>query len=367
MHARQTFNRFSLAQRAEHILLVGSFSLLGLTGIPQKYAGSPLAEFVINLLGGIEGIRNIHHIAALVFMLEIIYHAVVIGYKIFVRHTEMTMLPGLRDITDGLDVLRYNLGLAKSRPKLPRYSFEEKVEYWAMMWGAVVMGLTGFMLWNPISVTRFLPGEIIPTAKAAHGAEAVLAVLAILIWHLYSVHIKTFNKSIFTGKLTAHQMAEEHGEELERMQRGDLRPLPPEPVLRKRERVYLPVALVITIIGVAFVAWFATFEQTAIATLPSPVTQVPAFAPLPSTPVPTPVGGINNRTIGAAIKHTVRHGEVRYMPRPEGHSARAGRSCRSPDRVVSGVPPARARRGRGVRRRPGRRQGDSAQHHRGGL
>ncbi len=334
-HAPHTYIRFQLAQRLEHILLIGSFSTLALTGLPQKYAGNAIAEAAIALVGGIENIRSIHHIAAFIFMLEIVYHAVVIGYKIFVRHTEMTMLPGLRDLTDVVDVLRYNLGLAKSRPKLPRYSFEEKAEYWAMMWGSVVMAITGFMLWNPISTTKLLPGEIIPAAKAAHGAEAVLAVLAILVWHFYGVHLKTFNKSIFTGKLTAHQMMEEHGEELERLLRGDVRPLPPESVRRKRERIFIPVALVATIVGVAFIAWFATFEKTAIATLPSPMIQVPAFTPFTPTPVPTPVGGINNAVIGVAIKHAVAgmekcdtcHGPKGVKPAPADHADRPVESC----------------------------------------
>ena len=86
-------------------------------------------------------------------------------------------------------------------PQEARYTFGEKVEYWSVVWGTVIMAVTGFMMWNPISTLRFLPGEAIPAAKAAHGGEAVLAVLAIIIWHFYHVHIKTFNKSMFTGKL----------------------------------------------------------------------------------------------------------------------------------------------------------------------
>ena len=97
------------------------------------------------------------------------------------------------------------------------------------------------MLWNPISRRELLPGQFIPAAKAAHGAEAILAVLAILVWHFYNVHIKTFNKSMFTGKMTRHQMEEEHGEELERLAAGEARPAASPEGMRRRERIFVPV------------------------------------------------------------------------------------------------------------------------------
>ncbi len=223
-HRQETYYvRFPLAQRAEHLLLLLSFGTLGFTGLIQKYSGNALAGGLIGLLGGIEMVRILHHIAAIVMGLQTVYHVILLIYKVFVRRVEMTMLPGLRDAIDALDAVRFNLGLAKDRPQLPRYSFEEKVEYWAMIWGTIVMGLTGFMLWNPVVTTKLLPGEIIPAAKAAHGGEAVLAVLAILVWHFYNVHIKTFNKSMFTGKLTQHQMEHEHGGELTQLVAGKAR------------------------------------------------------------------------------------------------------------------------------------------------
>ena len=155
--------------------------------------------------------RIIHRIAAVGIVVQSVYHVLVLGYKIWVRRIEMTMLPGLKDVTDAVDLVRYNLGLTKEHPKMPRYNFGEKVEYWAMVWGTVIMAITGFMLWNPIAATRLLPGQAIPAAKAAHGAEAILAVLAILIWHFYNVHLKSLNKSMFNGKMAHHQMEEEHG------------------------------------------------------------------------------------------------------------------------------------------------------------
>jgi formate dehydrogenase gamma subunit len=332
---QKSYVRFPVAQRIEHIILLVSFFLLGLTGLVQKFAGSPIAESLIQLLGGVENVRVIHHASAIVFALLSIYHVIELLYKMYVRRVELTMLPGLRDVTDALDVVRYNLGLTKEHPKLPRYNFAEKAEYWALVWGGIVMGLTGFILWNPIAVAKILPGQVIPAAKAAHGLEAILAVLAIFIWHFYSVHVKLFNRSMFNGKMTRKQMEEEHGEELERLERGDLRPAPPPEVIRRRERIFIPFALIATIVMVGILFLLVTAETTAISTVPPAVTNVPVFSPLTPTPVATPVGGVDNTKVGAAMKHEIVgkeqcltcHGPKGISPMPSNHEGRPQESC----------------------------------------
>jgi hypothetical protein len=177
-----------------------------------------------------------------------------------------------------------------------------------------------------------LPGQFIPAAKAAHGAEAILAVLAILVWHIYNVHIKMFNKSMFTGKMTRHQMEEEHAEELARLAAGEVRPAPSPEAIRRRERIFVPVAVVGALIAV-FVLYLATsYETTAIATVP-PATAGPVFVPLTPTPAPSPTGGI--QVIGAPIPHPVEgqeqcdtcHGPDGMKPQPEDHEGRPVESC----------------------------------------
>jgi cytochrome b subunit of formate dehydrogenase/mono/diheme cytochrome c family protein len=266
---QNTFVRFPLAQRIEHILLLISFSTLGLTGLIQKFITVNISLWIIDLLGGISTVRIIHRVAATIFLLEIIYHFVVMGYKLFVQRVEMTMLPGIKDVKDGVQAIGYNIGKSKSRPKLGRFTFDEKVEYWAMMWGNLVMIVTGYMLWNPIKTTNVLPGVFIPAAKAAHGWEAVLAVLAILIWHMYHVHLRHFNKSIFTGKLSRHEMESEHALELEKIEAGTGKVLPPPDVIKKRRRIYFPLAAIISLAGLAGVYFFVTIEKTAISAIPT--------------------------------------------------------------------------------------------------
>jgi cytochrome b subunit of formate dehydrogenase len=263
-----------------------SFATLGMTGLVQKFSEVPLSIWFITLLGGIEMVRIIHRIASIGLMLGTIYHLGTAGYKYYVKRSRITMLPSFNDVKAAWGIFLYNLKMKKSKPQQGRYTFDEKFEYWAFVWGTAVMGLTGFMLWNPISTARFLPGIAIPAAKAAHSGEALLAVLAIIVWHFYNVHIKHLNKSMFTGYLTEHEMLEEHPLELADIKAG-ISEIPQDPQeVAKRKRIFFPVYTFIAAIMLVGVYFFVAGEETAIATVP-PAEEVVVFAPLTPTPLPT--------------------------------------------------------------------------------
>ena len=207
--------RFTLSQRIEHLVLLVSFTGLALTGLPQRYATTLLGDLTLRLLGGIETARQIHHLFALVFGIESIYHVVAYLYGLFMYRRVGAMWPSTDDLRHFITMIRFNLGLTDQRPRFGRYTFEEKAEYWALVWGTLLMGLTGLMQWFPTVTTKVLPGVAIPVARAVHSWEAVLAVLAILTWHFYHTVIKHFNKSIFTGYMTEEEMRHEHPAELE--------------------------------------------------------------------------------------------------------------------------------------------------------
>jgi cytochrome b subunit of formate dehydrogenase len=280
--------RFGISYRVEHLLLILSFGILAVTGLAQKFSTVGVSLWFMGVLGGVETVRIVHRVAAGIMGLETVYHLGVVGYRLFVRRSRLTMMPGLEDGRAALQAVLHNLGLSRSRPMEGRYTFAEKAEYWALIWGTVIMGITGFVLWNPIATARILPGEFIPAAKAAHGGEAVLAVLAILVWHFYHVHVKMFNKSAFTGSLTEKEMAHEHPLELADIVAGTAeRRVDPQGVAR-RQRVFIPIYGVLTIVMVAGLAYFLTFEETALATV-SPMEDVEAYVPLTPTPFPTPL------------------------------------------------------------------------------
>ena len=282
------YERFPLARRIEHFTMLLSFTTLALTGLPQKFPATSPSIFVVNLFGGIENLRVIHHTAAVIMMLGTIWHLMVFGYMAYVRHTRLSMLPSLQDVKDGIQALLYNLGFAKSFPQMGRYTFEEKMEYWAFVWGTAVMVVTGFMMWNPLATVKILhAGEIIPAAKAAHGGEAVLAVLAIIVWHIYGVHIKRLNKSMFTGKMSEQDMLHEHPLELADIKAGIVE-RPVEPVaLRKRQRAYFPIAAVITVVMLGGLYGFVNAEKTALTTVERQIPTIVIYVPQTATPAPT--------------------------------------------------------------------------------
>ena len=215
----RTYERFTRADRIQHAVMVVSFLVLAVTGLPQKFIflNNRFLDSVIEALGGIETVRVIHRLAALALMVVTGYHALDVAHRVLVRRVPLFMMPRYQDVLDALQSVRFNLGLAKERPRMDRYTWEEKVEYWSLIWGTLVMIATGFMLWNPVATARFLPGEFIPAAQVVHGGEALLAILAVLVWHFYSVHLRHFNRSMFTGVMSEHEMEEEHPLELERI------------------------------------------------------------------------------------------------------------------------------------------------------
>ncbi len=284
---KKWYVRFSISERVEHWVFITSFITLGITGLVQRYSEYQISKLVVAAVGGIENLRLVHHAAAIVTMLIVIYHVGALGYRVYVNRARLTMLPVISDLTNAYHAALYYIGKRKDPPQQGRYTFEEKLEYWAVVWGTAIMAVTGFVMWNPIATAKILPGQFIPAAKAAHGLEAVLAVLSILIWHMYQVFIRHFNKAMYSGKVSEEEMLHDHPIELADIKAGTAKPrITPEGVA-KRRRKYLPIyslAAVLMLVGVYF---FIAYEETAISTVP-PAEPAEVFVPFTPTPLPTP-------------------------------------------------------------------------------
>lgn len=214
---KRIFRRFDRSQRYQHLVLLSSFSLLAFTGLLQSFSEHPVVATIINLLGGIEGLRTIHRLAAIALIAVSVFHLWQILEIWFVRRQRGSMWPQIKDFKDLLHMILYNTDRRAEPPKFDRFSIDEKIEYWALLWGQVLMIVTGIIMWLPLLITKLLPGSAIPIARALHSWEALLAVLSILIWHMYHTQIKTRNRSIFTGYLSEEEMIHEHPLEYERI------------------------------------------------------------------------------------------------------------------------------------------------------
>jgi len=213
----RTFLRFTLGQRWEHAILLLSGLTLLLTGLPQKYREFSLSQDLLSTPDRVNLIRQIHHIAALILALEVLYHIVRIIVLLVRRKLPGDLLPTWKDVRDAGQMLQYLLFMRKDKPKFGRYNFEQKVTYWFVFFSIAIMGISGFIIWFPVAFTQFLPGGVVPAAKLAHSTESVVLAIFIIIWHAYHVHVERMNLSMFTGKLSEDEMREFHTKEYERL------------------------------------------------------------------------------------------------------------------------------------------------------
>jgi cytochrome b subunit of formate dehydrogenase len=230
---RGLYLRMTLGERWQHGTLLVSFIVLVVTGFmlhdPDAWWVAGLRRIHPRLFD----LRSrLHRIAGVAMLLASLVHVAYVVVSARGRQLLRDLLPRRSDLSDALGVVRYNLGLAPSRPPFGRFSYVEKSEYWALVWGTLVMGLTGVILWFENTSIGFLTKLGWDVARTIHFYEAVLATLAILVWHLYFV---VFNPDVYpmstawlTGYLSEEEMRDEHPLELEAIRRQRL-----EEALRK--------------------------------------------------------------------------------------------------------------------------------------
>ncbi|MEK7765540.1 MAG: cytochrome B, partial [bacterium] len=177
--------RMTRHERLQHAALLIAFATLAYSGfalkVPEAWWGTPF-----RLAGG-EGLRKaVHRWTALVFVLTGLWHAAYMLGTARGRDLLANRLwPRLRDLTDPVRLLAYNLGLARARPVLPTPCYIERAEYWALIWGSLVMAGTGALLvFNGYSLRHF-PLWVTTFATLVHFLEAVLACLSVPAWHFY--------------------------------------------------------------------------------------------------------------------------------------------------------------------------------------
>lgn len=208
----RSVTRMTKQQRWQHVVLFTSFFVLVITGFALKFPDSWFAA----LLGMSERIRGwSHRIAGLVLIGVGVYHIVYIALTRDGRRLVGDFLPVPRDASDVWSTMRYYLGLSSERPAYGRFTYAEKAEYWALVWGLIVMAATGIMLWAKVSVGSLLPRWWLDIATAIHFYEAVLATLAIVVWHFYQVFFDPdtypMNWAWWDGKMSFEHYSEEHG------------------------------------------------------------------------------------------------------------------------------------------------------------
>lgn len=216
-----SIQRFGKLRITEHWLNAATFVILVITGLSQKFHDYQISQWLIMTLGGIDAARMIHRYSGVILAALTINHVLVASYGILFQKWQPSMVIHRKDFIDAIDNIKYYLGITEQPARCDRFDYKQKFEYWGVVVGGMLMIATGAMLWFPTLVTRFLPGQLIPVAKALHTNEALLAFLVIIIWHIYnaifSPEVIPVDTVIFTGKISHHRMMHEHPLEYERL------------------------------------------------------------------------------------------------------------------------------------------------------
>lgn len=201
----------------QHTFLMVTFIVLILSGFGLRYSESWWTQLLFGWEGGFELRGVIHRVAAVLFCLTTIWHLLYIGLSRRGRQFAFDMWPTKRDFTQFFQMVSYNLGIRKDHPRFGRFSYVEKAEYWALVWGTIIMIVTGFALWFDNVVVGMLPKGALDVMLVIHFYEAWLATLAILVWHMYSTvfnpKVYPMNPSWYTGKMPVDMLKHEHPED----------------------------------------------------------------------------------------------------------------------------------------------------------
>jgi len=202
--------RMNLHFRIEHWLVMVSFLLLVVTGFALKFPDAWWARPMLLGEGHFAFRGTVHRIAAVILLCALGYHIV---HLILIRRDRVIlpqMVPGPGDLCDLGAMLLYNLGFSDTRPTFGMFSYAEKIEYWAFLWGTAVMAGSGLILWFNNFALRYFPKWVSDAATTLHFYEAILATLSILIWHMYTVvfdpDVYPMDRSWLTGKTSADHL-----------------------------------------------------------------------------------------------------------------------------------------------------------------
>jgi len=242
--------RFDRRTRALHVVIMVTFLLLAATGMPILFSDAAWGRALAMLFGGFAGAGLVHRAAGAVLLGAVAWHVGDVSWRAFVRGERglfwgpTSMTPQWRDIVQFWQQLKWFFGRGPY-PKYEHFTYWEKFDYWAVLWGTAIMGAAGLILWFPEVAAAFLPGWMFNVALFVHGAEATLAIGFIFVVHFFNGHLRPnkfpMDLVIFTGSVTEDELRHERAGQYDRLARsGQLGALSvPAPTAAERRRGYV--------------------------------------------------------------------------------------------------------------------------------
>jgi len=205
--------RLSAAERLQHAALGLSFTGLVVTGFALRFPESWWAVELTGLGMSEPARQDLHRSFGLVMIALALVHLVWGLGSRYGREALRAMWPRWTDLSEALQNLRFHAGRGE-RPRFGRFDYTQKAEYWALVWGTVLMALTGLVLWFPEWAVRLAPSWIVPASQTVHYYEAWLATLAIVVWHLFFVvfhpDVWPLSWTWLDGRMSEREAREQH-------------------------------------------------------------------------------------------------------------------------------------------------------------
>jgi len=222
------FVRFTREQRYMHAVLFTTFLGLAGTGLPLRFSDSIWARGLASAVGGFGAILFFHKLCALVLSIAFLVHVKEIVTRGIYRREKgifwgaTSMVANWKDVKDLLAHMRWFLGMGP-KPQFERYAYWEKFDYWAVFWGMIVIGFSGYAMWFAPFFARFLPGWALNAALVIHSEEGLLAILFIFSIHFVNTHLRPdsfpMDMVIFTGVESEKEFEHKRPQEYARMAR----------------------------------------------------------------------------------------------------------------------------------------------------
>src|SRR5262245_366666 len=218
--------RFDRATRTLHAIVMIAFLMLAATGMPLLFSDASWARLLARLFGGFRGAGLVHRFFGATLLLAVAWHVGNVLWRSLGRGERglfwgpESMVPQPRDLADAYRHVKWFVGLGP-RPAFEHFTYWEKFDYWAVLWGTAIMGAAGLVLWFPMAASRVLPGWMFNVALFVHGAEAALAIGFIFAIHFFNGHLRPgkfpMDLVIFTGSIESGELREERLAEYERL------------------------------------------------------------------------------------------------------------------------------------------------------
>ena len=264
----QYIRRFYRKNMRMHVVIITTFMLLALTGLPLKFSGAPWAQTLVDALGGIETTRFLHRVAAIGTFGYMLVHIMDVFIRTVIRREKgmfwgpNSMTPQPKDVSDFFGNIKYFLYMGE-RPPGDRWTYFEKFDYLAVFWGVMIIGISGLFLWFPAFFTSFLPGWTLNAAQVIHSDEALLATGFIFVFHFFHTHLRPesfpMDLVVFTGRMSLERFKAERPLEYQRLvDNGELEDYLVEPPNARQLRdayVFGSIFLMIGIMLAIFIIW----------------------------------------------------------------------------------------------------------------